>query len=68
MNDFNKDAICEEIKRAIEDNEPRVEVETVFVTKGDEDSNELNVKVVYTVIGDKTEDAKFTEQATILGK
>lgn len=24
MNAFNQDAICEEIKRAIEDNEPRV--------------------------------------------
>lgn len=24
MNTFNKDAVCEEIKRAIEENEPRV--------------------------------------------
>ena len=29
LNQFNKDVVCEEIKRAIEDNEPRVRVSTV---------------------------------------
>lgn len=61
MNDFNKEAVGEEIKRAIEENEPRVSVDAVVVKKEDDDSNALNVKVVYTVVGDKTSDAKITE-------
>lgn len=68
MNQFNKEAICEEIKRAIEDNEPRAEVKSVDVWRQDDDSNTLSVKVVYTVVGDKTKDAEITEQTTILGK
>ena len=68
MNDFNKDAVCEEIKRAIEDNEPRARVESVSAKKTDDDSNEINVIVTYVVVGNKTTDAKITERATILGK
>lgn len=67
MNDFNKDAICEEVKRAIENNEPRVEVDAVLATKDEDNPNALNVKVVYSVIGNKTDGAKLTEQTTILG-
>ena len=67
MNEFNKDQVCEEIKRAIEDNEPRARVESVSAKK-DDDSNALNVMVMYTVVGNKTNDAKITERATILGK
>ena len=70
MNDFNKDKVCEEIKRAIEENEPRAEVKTVAVKRDDEgeENNVLRVRVVYTVIGNKVKDAEFTEQTTILGK
>lgn len=68
LTNFNQDAIGEEIKRAIEDNEPRANVDAVVVNKDDDDSNALHVKVVYTVVGDKTKDAKITEQTTILGK
>ena len=68
MNDFNKDAICEEIKRAIEDNEPRARVDSVGVERQDDDSNAINVSVVYTVVGDKTSNAKITERTTIYGK
>ena len=31
LNDFNKDKVCEEIKRAIEENEPRAKVESVAI-------------------------------------
>lgn len=31
LNDFNKDKVCEEIKRAIEENEPRAEVKSVAI-------------------------------------
>ena len=70
MNDFNKDKVCEEIKRAIEENEPRAEVKTVAVKRDDEgeENNVLRVRVVYTVIGNKVKDAEFNEQKTILGK
>lgn len=68
MNQFNQEAICEEIKRAIEDNEPRANVKSVGVNRTDDDSNALNVKVIYTVVGNKTRDAEITEQTTILGK
>lgn len=69
MNTFNQDAICEEIKRAIEDNEPRVEVKSVSAKKDDDpDSNALHVQVVYVVIGQGTEGATITEQTTIMGK
>jgi phage baseplate assembly protein W len=52
MNEFNQDAICEEIKRAITTNEPRVEVDGVAVKKDeDPDSNALYVRVIYHVVG-----------------
>lgn len=57
MTNFNQDAIGEEIKRAIEENEPRASVDAVAVDKDDDDSNALRVKVVYTVVGNKGEDA-----------
>ena len=73
MNDFNKDKVCEEIKRAIEDNEPRADVKTVAVKRddpdGDDASGALRVQVVYTVKGGgAASSAEFTEQATVLGK
>jgi len=71
MNQFNQDAICEEIKRAIQDNEPRVEVEAVSAKKDDDDpdSNALRVKVLYHVVGkDGTEGAKLTHESIISGK
>lgn len=70
MNQFNQEEICQEIKRAIEDNEPRVEIKTVAakVTEDDTEENRLNIKVVYVVKGDKTSDVEFEEQTTIEGK
>ena len=70
MNEFNQEKICAEIKRAIEENEPRVQVKSVGVKVDDDDdsdgsSNALHVRVAYTVIGDRTEGAEFIEQATI---
>lgn len=73
MNQFNQDQICEEIKRAIEDNEPRAKVETVAVKREDDDgsgeSNALHVRVVYSVVGGTGADAaRFEEQTTISGR
>ena len=68
MTEFNQDAICEEIKRALEENEPRISVVSVATKQVDDDSsNALNVQVAYKVIGNKTKDAKIVEQATIRG-
>ena len=68
---FNQDAVCEEIKRALEENEPRIEIVTVAVNpvEKDEDDqpNALGVRVVYKIIGNKTETAEFMEEATIRG-
>ena len=64
MNQFNQDQICEEIKRAIEDNEPRAKVETVAVKRDDdaEESNALHVRVVYSVVADNDgKGARFEE-------
>lgn len=36
LNQFNKDKVCEEIKRAIEENEPRAKVQTVAVDQDPE--------------------------------
>ena len=72
MNQFNQDQICEEIKRAIEENEPRAKVETVAVKRADDDaeeSNALHVRVVYSVVdGAGGEGARFEEQTTISGR
>ena len=66
MTQFNKEQVCEEIKRAIEENEPRVEVQTVSAKVIEPDSGEssvtsntLNVRLVYTVIGNKAEGSKI---------
>ena len=68
MNEFNQDKVCEEIKRAIEENEPRAEVDSVAVKKVDtDDGNALRVKVVYRVVGSKTSTAEIEEQ-TVFGK
>ena len=69
MNEFNQDAICEEIKRAIQTNEPRVEVDAVAVKRDDDpDSNALYVKVIYHVVGQEGDDAKLTHESIISGK
>ena len=69
MNEFNKDQICEEIKRAIQDNEPRVEVDSVAVKKDeDPDSNALYVKVIYHVIGPGADGAQMVQESIISGK
>lgn len=69
MNEFNKDQICEEVKRAIQDNEPRVEVDSVAVKKDeDPDSNALYVKVIYHVVGPGADGAKMVQESIISGK
>ena len=70
LNQFNKDKVCEEIKRAIEENEPRVVVNAVAaeLDPDNDDQNTLKVKVIYKVVGSKTEDAELVEEARILGK
>ena len=69
MNDFNKDKVCQEIQRAIEENEPRVEVENVGVKPSDDDDdNALSVRVIFTVVGNKSEGAKLVEETKINGK
>ena len=61
INEFNQDKLCEEIKRAIEVNEPRAEVVSVALKtddiEQDKENSTLGVRVVYRVIGDKTEGA-----------
>ena len=69
MNQFNQDAIAEEIKRAIQTNEPRVEIDGVAVKKDDDpDSNALHVKVIYHVIGQDVDGAKLIHESVISGK
>jgi phage baseplate assembly protein W len=69
MNEFNQDQVCEEIKRAIQTNEPRVEVDGVAVKKDeDPDSNALYVKVIYHVVGQGSDGAKLTHESIISGK
>lgn len=69
MNEFNQDQVCEEVKRAIQDNEPRVEVDGVAVKKDeDPDSNALYVKVIYHVVGQGADGAKLVQESIISGK
>lgn len=70
LNQFNKDKVCEEIKRAIEVNEPRAKIKAVAADLDPDmdDQNALKVKVIYKVVGSKTEDAELVEETRILGK
>jgi phage baseplate assembly protein W len=70
LNDFNRDKVCEEIKRAIEDNEPRAEVLSVSARSDEDDaeSSRLRVRVVYKVIGSAGDGAEIAEESTIEGK
>lgn len=71
MNQFNKDEIASEIKRAIEENEPRADIRFVAIDRNedDEQNNTLHVKVVYSVV-DRDADIKneFVEEAVVQGK
>lgn len=54
LDEYNKQLVCEEIKRAIEENEPRAKIVSVNVqSDGDEgaETNALQVRVVYSVVG-----------------
>jgi hypothetical protein len=44
-----------------------VDIQNVSVARNDE-SNSLSVRVVYCVVGSKTDEASITEEVTILGK
>lgn len=61
MDKFNQNKVCEEIQRAIEDNEPRVEIKSVSAKQDEENENALKVRVAFTVIGDKSEGAELVE-------
>lgn len=67
LNQFNKDQVGEEIKRAIEDNEPRANVSMVSVWKDDDNDNAVHIKVVYSVVGQSPEDAKLVHESLIEG-
>ena len=70
MNQFSQDNVCQEIHRAIDENEPRVDLKTVAVKREETDGGScvLKVRIAYTVVGNKTEDAKIVEDITIGGK
>ena len=69
MNEFNQDQVCEEVKRAIQENEPRVGVDSVAVKKDeDPDSNALYVTVLYHVVGQGADGAKLGQESIIAGK
>ena len=68
MDQFNQNKVCEEIQRAIEENEPRVNIKAVAAKPDEDNENALRVRVAFTVIGNKTDGAEFVEQTTILGK
>ena len=70
MIDFNKEAICQEIKRAIEVNDPRVDVISVDARKldNDEDTNSIQVKVAYQVKGNNTDGFRVVEETIVSSK
>ena len=71
LNEFNKEKVCEEIKRAIEDNEPRAKIDVVAVKPNQEEDAEnstLSIRVVYEVIGNKSEGTKIVEDVVVNGR
>ena len=71
LNEFNKEKVCEEIKRAIEDNEPRAKIDVVAVKTNQEEDAEnstLSIRVVYEVIGNKSEGTKIVEDVVVNGR
>ena len=72
MNDFNRQVVCEEIKRAIEENELRVNVKGVFaeqeISEDGYEVNGLRVKVTYEIVGNKSDGAEIVETALISGR
>lgn len=65
---FNQEKVCAEIKRAIEENEPRVDVKGVAVKPDETSGNTLTVQVGYTILGNTLDTAEFVEEATIQRK
>ena len=70
MDGFNQEKISNEIKRAIDENEPRVILRSVSIKKDDDDeeNNAIHVKVSYVVKGNNANGAELVEAATIEGK
>lgn len=64
--EFNKDRLVQEIQRALEENEPRINVVAIAVKKSEEDENGLNVNVVYSVKGQNN--SEIGQFLTIKGK
>jgi phage baseplate assembly protein W len=71
MNQFNKEEIASEVKRAIEENEPRADIRMIAVDRSEDDEqrNTLHVKVIYSVVGqDVGEQTEFVEEAVVQGR
>ena len=70
MIDVNKEAVCQEIKRAIEVNEPRVDVISVDARKLDDDENmnSLQVRVAYNVKGNRVSDLNVVDETIVQGR
>lgn len=70
LNGVNKEKVCSEIKRAIEENEPRAQIKAVDAMRDDkdEDDNSVHIKVTYSVVGNSSSDAEFVEESVVKGK
>lgn len=72
LNQFNQDQVCQEIQRAIEENEPRAKITSISVKRtssDDEQSNALQVRVVYQVIDkDFEQGAEVVDETIISGR
>ena len=70
LNGVNKEKVCSEIKRALEENEPRISIKAVDAMKDDQDeeNNTVHVRVVYTVVGNQGNEAELVEETTVRGK
>ena len=70
LNGINKEKVCSEIKRALEENEPRISIKAVDAKRddSDEENNTVHVRVVYTVVGNKGNEAELVAETIVRGK
>ena len=70
LNGINKEKVCSEIKRALEENEPRISIKAIDAKRddSDEENNTVHVRVVYTVVGNKGNEAELVEETIVRGK
>lgn len=69
LNGANKEKLCSEIKRALEENEPRISIRAIDAKRddSDEENNTVRVRVVYSVIGKQGDSAEIVEETTLKG-